>query len=118
MDKQKRLEAAGWTVGGAAEFVGLSADEALDMAGKARRWARAWKGVAIRTSAALRFQCRITDKQGADILALEEALQKTRPLLQETVNEHRDPLYEVYNGCDLAPCQWCVEARELLGETQ
>ena len=49
MDEQthKKLEAAGWRVAGAAEFVGLSADEALDMAGRARRWARAWKKQAI-----------------------------------------------------------------------
>jgi hypothetical protein len=89
----------------------------LRMVWRTRRWARAWKEAAITANAALRLERHISDSQGNAILKLEGAMGKAKSLLRETVDEHSDPVFEGYQGCDWALCPWCTEANELLGDT-
>ena len=99
-------------------------EEALERT-NGRRWARVWKKKAIGWRKAseqkklfLLEAVRITELDKKRIQELEEWQKKAKPLLQETVGEHSDRNFEGYNECDLAPCQWCTEARELLPDIE
>ena len=36
-------------------------------------------------------------------------------LLEEVMQSHADQTDPGYNGCDTEPCQWCTDARSLIG---
>ncbi len=55
-----------------------------------------------------------THRLQARIAELEEVLRIARPLLQETVDFHRDPASEEYNECEESRCSWCEEAQMVL----
>ncbi len=110
--------------------------------GQARRWARAWKRKAKMNRLRCRFlkrewgksrgryRARIAELEEVElrvagleddilqgqarIAELEEALRLARLLLQETVDFHRDPESEEYNGCEVDPCLWCEGAQKVL----
>ena len=37
-------------------------------------------------------------------------------LLQDVIDAHAHPAHPEYNGCDKAPCTWCVSAKSHLEE--
>jgi hypothetical protein len=36
-------------------------------------------------------------------------------LLREVMQSHADPTDPNYNQCDTSPCQWCEDAKKLIG---
>lgn len=60
----------------------------------------------------------ILDDADSRIAALEEALGRAKPLLQETVDAHRDPGDAEYNECEKTPCHWCAQALTILAAGQ
>ena len=93
---------------------------------QARRWARAWKLCAKKWNwgiynsdedfmQAFRNAMDINRrKEKARIAALEDTLRKARPLLQDIMAAHCDPNDGEYHACDIDPCAWCTEAKELV----
>lgn len=46
---------------------------------------------------------------------LEPDIKLAKELLLEVVQLHSDPDISEYNECDKAPCEWCVQAKRLIG---
>jgi len=57
--------------------------------------------------AALTWALEYIDKAGA-------VINDAADLLEEVVDEHKDPLNEGYNECDTSPCAWCNDVKGTL----